>query len=344
MALEKARGITVSAVMINHALAGARHAGLDVSRMLRACEISDITLENKSARIPVENVVALLNLCIGALGDEGHGLLERPLKLGHFRLLALSMLQTRTIGQAMQRMTELNSLFHNSLLHSLTVSPSHAEVALRRIPGHRILDNYAIDSMMTVFHRFFGWLGNDRIILDQVTLDFSPPDYREDYRYLYYGAPVLFNQEYNSLRFDPIYLDQPIMQNEASVESYVRRGPLDLFLPMDAGGALTRTVRKLTRDAFAMHNDAPELENIAAAMRYKPHTLRRRLSDEGTSFHTIKAQVRRDIAIYHLGNPGTSIEQIAFYTGYTEPSAFIRAFKQWTGFTPLQFRKGLAVG
>ncbi|RLQ20571.1 helix-turn-helix domain-containing protein [Seongchinamella sediminis] len=341
MSRERARGITVAASMINHALAGARKAGLDVSRMLRAAGITEDIMQDKNARLPVENAVTLLNICIGSLRDESHGLLERPIKLGHFRLLALSVLPTRTLGQAMRRMTEINNLFDNSLSNSLTVTPQYVEFALGRIPGHTILDNYAIDSIMTVFHRFFGWLGNDRIILDQVTLDFAAPDYRDEYRYLYYGAPVLFNQAYCGFRFDPGYLDQPILQNESSIESYIRRAPLDLFLPMDAGGALTRNVRRLARDAFALHKGAPELDNIAAAMRFKPHTLRRRLKAEGTSFHSIKSQVRRDIAIHHLGNPATTIEQIAFYTGYTEPSAFIRAFKQWTGFTPLQFRKGL---
>jgi len=46
---------------------------------------------------------------------------------------------------------------------------------------------------------------------------------------------------------------------------------------------------------------------------------------------------------YHLGHPETSIEEIALHTGYSEPGSFIRAFKNWTGFTPLQFRKGMEV-
>jgi len=67
------------------------------------------------------------------------------------------------------------------------------------------------------------------------------------------------------------------------------------------------------------------------------------MKKEGTSFHTIVAQVRRDIAIHHLGAGELSIENIAYKTGYTEPGSFIRAFKAWTGFTPLHFRKGLEI-
>jgi AraC-like DNA-binding protein len=78
------------------------------------------------------------------------------------------------------------------------------------------------------------------------------------------------------------------------------------------------------------------------ALQVNPHTLRRQLR-KGTEFHTIVSQVRRDIAIQHLGAGELSIENIAYRVGYTEPGSFIRAFKAWTGFTPLNFRKGLEI-
>ena len=135
MALDNARGITVLSTLINHSLNGAREQGYDISEMLRRSGVQPEILENPDARLPVEQVVTLLNHCIGTLRDESNGLLERPIKLGHFRILALSVLQTRTLGRAMQRMTEINNLFDNSLRQSLEITPTHAEFSLHRIPG-----------------------------------------------------------------------------------------------------------------------------------------------------------------------------------------------------------------
>ncbi|MDE0930282.1 MAG: AraC family transcriptional regulator [Halioglobus sp.] len=87
--------------------------------------------------------------------------------------------------------------------------------------------------------------------------------------------------------------------------------------------------------------DMPELSAVATALEVHPQTLRRRLSAEGTTFKDIKNQVRRDTALHFLGKQGLSIEEIAHRAGFSESSAFIRAFKGWTGVTPYTYRKGL---
>ena len=87
--------------------------------------------------------------------------------------------------------------------------------------------------------------------------------------------------------------------------------------------------------------DMPELELVASTLDVHPQTLRRRLSKEGTSFSELKGQVRRDVALHFLGKQGVSIEEIAHRAGFSESSAFIRAFKGWTGVTPYTYRKGL---
>jgi AraC-like DNA-binding protein len=87
--------------------------------------------------------------------------------------------------------------------------------------------------------------------------------------------------------------------------------------------------------------DMPELVSVAADLDVHPQTLRRRLTAEGTTFKEIKNQLRRDTALHYLGKQGLSIEEIAHRSGFSESSAFIRAFKSWTGVTPYSYRKGL---
>ena len=66
--------------------------------------------------------------------------------------------------------------------------------------------------------------------------------------------------------------------------------------------------------------------------------LHRRLQAEDLSFKDIKMQTRRDIAVNLLFDNKFKIEEIATMVGFSEPSAFIRAFKSWTGSTPLAYR------
>ena len=77
---------------------------------------------------------------------------------------------------------------------------------------------------------------------------------------------------------------------------------------------------------------------MARQLNTSPQTLRRRLHEQGTSFQELKDQLRRDLAIYHLGRRELPIQEIAEQLGFSEPSAFHRAFKKWTGLTPGAYR------
>jgi AraC-like DNA-binding protein len=92
--------------------------------------------------------------------------------------------------------------------------------------------------------------------------------------------------------------------------------------------------RLLSRDSSRW----PDLEAVAAHLHISPQTLRRHLREEGSSFQELKDQLRRDIAIYHLSRADLSLQQIAEQLGFSEPSAFHRAFKKWTGLTPGAYR------
>jgi len=330
--------------MMIQSLVGARTAGLDIPRLLQKSGIDPQVLDQSPQnRIPLEQYVLLSRYTSGAMNDEIAGLFEKPLRLGHFRILALSVVHTATIGDALKRTIEFINLFENSLHYQLQVSGNQVELVLTRLPEHTIANTYAIESVLTVHHRFLGWLANERIILNQVKLDYPAPEYKDEYRHMFYGAPVLFNQHHTSLQFDKSYMARPIVQNEASVESYVRRAPMDVYLPLDAGGKVTIEVRNKVNEHFLEHDKPPELHWISGQVGLNPQSLRRQLKREDTSFHVIKAQVRRDIAIHHLGAGELSIEDTAYKAGYTEAGAFIRAFKTWTGFTPYNFRKGLMI-
>ena len=91
-----------------------------------------------------------------------------------------------------------------------------------------------------------------------------------------------------------------------------------------------------------MPGELPEFETLAGEMNMTAATLRRRLHDEGTSYQSIKDQLRRDLAISYLSHSARSAMDIGLELGFSERSAFHRAFKKWTGASPGEFRRRLS--
>ena len=83
----------------------------------------------------------------------------------------------------------------------------------------------------------------------------------------------------------------------------------------------------------------PTRERIAARLHMSARTLHRRLVREGTTFRGVLTDVRREIAERHLRERRLAIGEIAFRLGFSEPSAFHRAFKRWTGRPPHAYRQ-----
>lgn len=81
------------------------------------------------------------------------------------------------------------------------------------------------------------------------------------------------------------------------------------------------------------------IEELAKAMALSPRTLQRKLSDLGVSFSDLLQETRFQVSQNLLTDPSLSLAEIAFLTGFSEASAFHRAFKKWTGKTPMQWRK-----
>lgn len=78
--------------------------------------------------------------------------------------------------------------------------------------------------------------------------------------------------------------------------------------------------------------------HLAQRLSMSPATLRRRLHREGTHFQALKDQWRRGRAIHLLKTSDCTIQQIAEALGFSEASAFHRAFKKWTRFNPGDYR------
>lgn len=331
---------TIDATLI-HAYIRDAEVAMELNPLLQKCGITPQALITPGSRISFDKVAKLLNRVRMVMGDEEHGRFERPVPPGYFRLMMLAMINTQTVTQALARMFDYFNVMTKALEFRLHRNGQQMECEVIEHVDIKVVGCGTLDLHLSAIVRIVSWLGNQVVRPTLVRLSFPAPPYRDEYRYLYYDASVMFEQRSCSLSFNAEALDQKIMQNEASVKKYLRYAPRDLFFPRYFAGNTSETVHQLMTNHLTEQQTIPTQDQLADVLQCSPQTLRRRLADEGTNLHDIKLQVRRDIAIHHLSNHMQSVEAVAEVVGYTEASNFVRAFKAWTGMTPLQFRKRL---
>ena len=330
--------ITIATPFVRNAIAGARKAGYDVATQLRESGIQPELLGNDKGRIPADAFIKLLRRLMKLMDDECLGLLDQPQRLGCFALVARSVLHEESLGQAMHTYVQSANLLSRGLIHELVETGNQLRYCMRRSEGAQIYSDYIIESGVMTAHRFFCWLGRVRIPIRQVELDYPAPAWSQEYRHLFYGAPVRFNAEYTSLLLQPEDKNSPIRRNLAELNAYIAAAPSDIFTPLSAR-LTSQRARGVILDCLDNEQRMPGSRECAEKLAMAPQTFWRHLNREGTDYRTLRSEVRRDRALNLLRVSELAIENIAAHTGYSESSAFIRAFREWTGMTPLAYRR-----
>jgi AraC-like DNA-binding protein len=88
-----------------------------------------------------------------------------------------------------------------------------------------------------------------------------------------------------------------------------------------------------------MRHGDPSLGEVGKRLAVGPRTLQRRLREHGLEFKALVDDTRRRFALTYLRDRGSTLAEIAYLLGYSEVSAFNRAFRRWTGATPSDYRR-----
>jgi AraC-like DNA-binding protein len=106
--------------------------------------------------------------------------------------------------------------------------------------------------------------------------------------------------------------------------------------PQSNAQSITQRIRDILGADF--RQEMPSFEELTTLLNMSARTLRRRLEKEGTSYQRIKDNARRDMAISMLSRDRLTVSEVAEQVGFSDPSAFHRSFKKWTGQSPGSYR------
>jgi AraC-like DNA-binding protein len=126
---------------------------------------------------------------------------------------------------------------------------------------------------------------------------------------------------------------------DAPLEGIIRRRLENALGDRERSGARAMSTRVRRLLVEHLGRSVLTLDNVASALAVSRRTLTRRLAEEDGSFRQILDNVRSDFARALLQDRSLSIGDIAFFLQYSEPAAFHRSFRRWTGLTPQAFRE-----
>ena len=154
----------------------------------------------------------------------------------------------------------------------------------------------------------------------------------------HFQAPVKFGCDENRLLFDQAFLQERfVTSNNLLFEILVDALKTYFAVSPERQGFIEAVSRELMR--AGSDSDSQTMEQIATGLALSPRTLRRRLSDEGYTFQEVKNIVKEQRARHYLSSTALSLSEIAFELGYSELSAFSRAFRSRVGETPQAYRE-----
>jgi len=338
MNLPSPSSVTVSARVLHemlHALRGSR--GKDVAaQALSSAAIPRALLHRPGARITRQQYGALYRAIAATLDDEMLGLWSRPIRSGTLKYLMLSLLDAPTVLVALNRFVRFwNLLLDDYRLHISTSNDTVRIALLERKPDTEVKPlGHAL--MMKLVHGIVSWLLGRDITLLLAEFRFPKPRHVEDYVFMFPGE-VGFDAAATSISLAYLDCASAFKREKHELWAFLKRAPEDWVFRQAEGGTIAAKARAYLEQTLSR---PATIDGLASALHMSVRTLNRRFAEEGTHFQQVKDGLRRDVAVHRLTHANTPVAALAFDLGFADATGFCRAFKHWTGSSPLEYRNG----
>jgi len=324
---------TIAISFVHAMLEPTRRRGIAIGPLLDGAAIPPALLKAEKARVTAQQFAQLSNAVAVQLNDESFGHHKRPQKPGTFNALARYLINSETLGEAIERNVEFHNLFDPGF--QLQLCKQGSQTVYRLVPDDDWLQSpYVCEQTLMINYRFLCWLCGNCFALERVNFNYPEPAYKAEYHYMFF-CPIQFEQRFSEMIFDTRHLQLPVVRSQADLAQFLNNSTLEFVRRPASEKSYAEQIRRLLRKSLPA---MPDYEDIAAMMKVNPQTLRRRLRIEGCDFRQLRNELIRDMAISYLTREDMEIKEIAYLLGFSEPSAFIRSFRKWTDTTPGCYR------
>lgn len=322
-------------------VSGLRALGHDPTHLLAGVGLDEAALRDPDAGLPMGVGLALLARGVEATGDANLGLhIAQHADPGSFDVHFYAMLSSPTLGAAFERLGRYQRLIHETTRVELAVRGEHATLR-HRMPGGMAAPRQTAEFLVAAWVRAGRMATASSWAPSEVRFAHGAPVNAREHEE-FFGAPVRFAASENGLRLPATLLKMPCVRADPALLGVLDRYATDRIERAPRADCFADRARSML--AEELRGGEPSATALASRLKMSVRTLNRSLAAEGTSYRKLLDQLRGELAEHHLADNRVSIGEVAFLLGFSELSAFYRAFKRWTGRTPAELRGRVGAG
>lgn len=315
--------------------------GLDAEALFKRQGVDLADLPGSEEQINMSTWRAILDDAIAEIGDPDLGLKYcQNVDLAGYGPIGFAMLSAETLGQGLEIICRYVDLVQGNTETRLQRGPDDCEICFRPLKTEFLSYRPDIDCNLSFCLALLRYCLGQSWTPERVELMYTQPADISAHQKLI-GAPLRFDCSINKVILKPEALDVPMPRADhrlcdilcRDLERLLQQSVTSQTTQDDLLGRVRSEIGKL------LCSGAPKIEAVAKRLNSSSRSLQRRLSEEGYSFKSLVEETRQQLAESYIRSTSHTLTDIAFMLGYSEISAFTRAFRRWTGMTPLQFRK-----
>lgn len=286
-------------------------------------------------RMPITTWWTLLDDIYAAHPVSGLGLaIGRCTQVHHVGVLGYLLMYCETVGQALLRFHRFQPLLHN-LTPSLIRQEGDNLILSWQPRASTLLSDEVVSSSLLTFVRSV--MGHAEVKPIRVEWPHPAPLDLRPYE-LCFGCPVLFNAKTVAITIPASMLNMPVNSRDPHLVKLLEQQAEALMTTLPEQDVLLQQLQQ--HIVAVMQDEPPELTVVAARMGLSERSLYRLLQDRGLRYKVVLNTLRYELAKNYLNDAQLSLPEISLMLGYSEQSAFSRAFKEWSGETPMHYRRG----
>jgi AraC-like DNA-binding protein len=327
-------------VMRNLILLGAKNDA-DIASICRAGNISPQDLDNHEMKVSLESNIAIMEALLHITGDKNMGLhlgeqATPPIigPAGHLQYSASDVLS------AFKKIIQLTRTF--TALYDFSFEEDNHEIRLYFEPVQLWDDispetaRHGVDISFAAAVNFIKVLSGRSTYPLKVSYKYPAVSDVSEHERIFKCRPV-FNRSRSCITFEKSGLQLLVLGHNPQLNSAMEMMLYEKIKESQEGTRFSVKVKEVMLNNY--QSDFPQLESIALALNITTRTLQRKLQKEDTSYRELTDAVKFELASALLRRGELTVSEISYRLGYSDPATFGKAFKQWSGMSPLGFRK-----